>query len=638
MKKIILSLIATAFIALLPASAFATDIAPTDCSDKRVQYPGYNYIITDYNLKLTVNENNTYQVVEDYSVCFTKPGSHGIYRDIPKKKDLWRANGDVTKNVVTQVSDIKVSGDDFEKSTVDGNIRLKIGNADRTLEQDTLKHYKISYTYNFGPDRLNGVDEFYYNIIGSEWASDVLFLNTDYSIEFPKTIEEDKIGFTHGYTHDSLNGGSPFTLVDDKTILGSYSDPLKGGEALTIRVTLPEGYYQGAAYKTNEGLSKIFIVFSALLAAVIFICFQFYGKDKKLPLYTRYDPPEGMNPVQFGSLVHASDSTNITSLFYHLGEKGYLKIEETKHKNYKIIFLKDYDGDDPTERIFLRSLKDYDTDSNGEVELSQLINRFYVKIPAIKKAAGIAELKKKVYTKSGNIFRVISFLILAVYLIASIIFLISDPYLDEQILALFLIAICFVAPGAAIAIKGLYEFIKKKQEAISAIPTAIAGAIYGGIPLAILAGIDIEFEQYQLLTIATIAITATIIIFCAIHGKKYTEEGRKIMTDVLSYYYTIKNCRPDAEHGFSYFYYTFAFAFAAGLSTAFSKRFKEAISEPPEWYSSTHDITHFSTSSFSSAMRSVSTSSTSSPSSSGGGSGGGGSSGGGGGGGGGGGW
>ena len=681
MKKLLSLLFAAAIILTIPAHIFAVDTTPNfnrlpnpdntndtttgtttttdsttatttqkygadgseteDCTKAMEEYKGYYYIITDYNLNIDVAENNTYKIHEDYDVCYNTSGKHGIYRDIPTSGNMWRENGDITKNVKMQVSNISVKGDDYTRSREGSNIRLQIGNANRTLARGTSKHYEISYDYNFGPDRLNGVDEFYFNLIGSEWASDVVFLNTDFTINFPKNIDENKIGFTHGYTHDSLSGGTTFELLNNKTITGHYASQLKGGEALTIRVTLPDGYVQNAAYDTNIDRIIPIAVMSLVLVILLGLGFLIFGTDTKLPLYTRNDPPEGINPVQFGALVGSNNSSCVMSLLYHLGEKGYLRIEDSGKKHYGIVLLKDYDGDDPAERTFLRHLQSYNMGHNGYISVSSLEDSFYTKIPSIIKAANIKELENKIYTKSGNAYRAVAIISTVFYVLASLLIMAMDDTLPENWPAALMIIGFFMLPGLIMVIMGLKKIIKK-QEIVNGIFLIGFGIIFGGIPgIAIQSFFD-QMETYHLAEIIIIFATTAAMILFAKNGRRYTEEGRRIMTDVLSYYETIKHVEPDSEHGFSYFYYTFAFAFAAGLSTAFSKKFKNAISQPPDWYSSsTGDFSSFDAGSFASSMNSISSTSTSSPSSDSSGSGGssgGGSSGGGGGGGGGGGW
>lgn len=650
MKKLFSLLFAAILIAIAPASSFAivssqdtTKQDDTVCRLDTAVNTSAKYVITNYHAKIKVNENNVYNVTEDYEVCYTTAGSHGIYRDIPTKTDLRRANGDVTKNVKTQVSNIKVSGDDFTQTREGDSVRLKIGNANRTLSRGQTKKYAVSYDYNFGPDNLKGVDEFYFNLIGTEWASDVLFLNTDFEIYFPKDIDESKIGFTHGYAYDSLSGGVTFNLQDNRTIVGNYNGSLKGGEALTIRVTLPDGYIQNAAYDTNTIGLIIFTAITVIILGIIVSCFLVFGRDEKLTLYNRTTPPDGMNPVQFGALINSSDSECVTSLFYYLAEKGYLKIEETSKKKYDIIILKDYDGSDNSEKIFMQSLKRYDSDNDGRIELSSLKDSFYTKINSITRAAGIKGLKNKIYTKSGNTYQALAYVTLVLYIFIMTIALIADQNADQATVFFALFLTPFIVPGAMVTISGFTQLFKRGSNKASSIIPILFGGLFVCIPLKAFPLFQLTFEPTQIAMISEGVAAIIIITLCAKNGKRYTEEGRKIMTDVLSYYENIKNAKPDADHGFSYFYYTFAFAFAAGLSSAFAKRFKDAIANPPDWYSSTTDFSHFNTSSFSSAMRSISSSSTSSPSSSsssGGSSGssGGGSSGGGGGGGGGGGW
>ena len=45
-------------------------------------YADSNFIIEDYDIDISVNEDDTYVVTETLDVHFTYP-SHGIYRDIP---------------------------------------------------------------------------------------------------------------------------------------------------------------------------------------------------------------------------------------------------------------------------------------------------------------------------------------------------------------------------------------------------------------------------------------------------------------------------------------------------------------------------------------------------------------------------
>jgi hypothetical protein len=112
-----------------------------------------NFYITNYDVKINVDKNKTAHVTEDIDVYFTY-SSHGIFRKIPLKGNT--------------VTNIDVTNDMY--SLNDDNIgykTIKIGNPNRTI--NGAHKYKISYDYNF----LDNKNEFYFNIIGTEWGVEI---------------------------------------------------------------------------------------------------------------------------------------------------------------------------------------------------------------------------------------------------------------------------------------------------------------------------------------------------------------------------------------------------------------------------------------------------------------------------------
>ena len=74
-------------------------------------------------------------------------------------------------------------------------------------------------------------------------------------------------------------------------------------------------------------------------------------------------PPKGFNSAEIGFLYKGFASyKDIISLSIYLANKGYIEIIETeekslfKSKNFIIRKLKDYDGDNEIEEIFLEGL------------------------------------------------------------------------------------------------------------------------------------------------------------------------------------------------------------------------------------------------------------------------------------------
>ena len=110
-----------------------------------------NFYITNYDVKINVDKNKIAHVTEIIDTYFTN-SSHGIYRTIPLKGNT------VTNIHVSEENKISVEGDDK---------KIKIGNPDRYI---TGNHqYIISYDYNFTDNK----NEFYYNIIGTEWDTEI---------------------------------------------------------------------------------------------------------------------------------------------------------------------------------------------------------------------------------------------------------------------------------------------------------------------------------------------------------------------------------------------------------------------------------------------------------------------------------
>ncbi len=550
------------------------DIGSVDCVNAISKYGrSYDYIIKDYDINIRVKTDNTYDIIETYDVCFSKATSHGIYRDIPKKIKGWRDDGSTyTANAI--IKNLSVSGDMYERENNLSYLRLKIGDPDHYVSRE--KEYHISYTYDYGEDKLEDADEFYFNLIGSNWAKDVIFLNASYNITLPKafTYDYNSLGFTSGPINRSRTADVSYT-VNGRNISGTSNETYPGGTALTIRVVLPEGYYEGARVERYPML-QIAIAVSAVLLLITYVLFALFGKDNKLQKTVQYDPPKELNPLEFGLLAGNSTNSAVMGLVFHLAEKGYLKIEsDQKGKHFTISKAKEYDGKDASERTLMEKLFSYSKDGQNVTD-RDLQDKFYQSVPKIIAASKYKKIKKDCYDRKSVVL--------------------SAVFLTVSILMTIVILILVIVQASIIssAVSGVMSFLSL---ALSFIAIIISGFI-----------------------------------------RKKTDYGDDLYTRALSYKDTIKSTNVLSNQGASYFYYNYAYAYAVGLNTAFSKKFKDVITTPPDWYNSPNSFD--SIDSFTHATSAISHTTTSSPGGdgSGGGGGGGGSSGGGGGGGGGSGW
>lgn len=149
------------------------------------------YTITNYDVDMVVNEDNSIDVTEIIDVFFSEE-RHGIFRTIPLKNTVEREDGTITKNKV-KIENIKVN-ESYTDSIISNILEIKIGDANKTVSG--YQTYEISYTYRIGKDPLKDVDELYYNIIGTLWTTNIE--HVDFRITMPEDFDESKLGFTSG--------------------------------------------------------------------------------------------------------------------------------------------------------------------------------------------------------------------------------------------------------------------------------------------------------------------------------------------------------------------------------------------------------------------------------------------------------
>ena len=192
------------------------------------------YTIESYDIDMVVNEDNTFDITERITTYFSTE-KHGIFRKIPLKNTVTRTDGTKSNNRA-KITNISVS-ENYTTSKENGYKVIKIGSSSQTI---TGKHsYTIKYTYNIGKDPLKNADELYYNLIGDEW--DTSISNVTFKITMPKSFDKSLLGFSSG-TKGSTNSSNVFYTVDGNVIIGTLNNSLSAGQALTVRLTLPEGY------------------------------------------------------------------------------------------------------------------------------------------------------------------------------------------------------------------------------------------------------------------------------------------------------------------------------------------------------------------------------------------------------------
>ena len=368
---------------ILPNSVFGASVKPSQSSIYRYS----DYVIDSYDIKIVVNENNTFDITESITAYFNT-SKHGIYRKIPLKNTVNRLDGSTTTNRA-RITDLKVNNE-YTTSKSNGNYEIKIGSSSSTVTG--TQNYVISYNYNIGKDPLEDKDEFYFNLVGDEW--DTVIGNITFTIIMPKDFDSSTLGFSSGKYGSVANDKINYT-VNGKVITGSYDGILGVGEALTVRLELEEGYFVNALLGME--FFDIFYIVPLILLIISIMMWYKHGRDDKPVETGEFYPPGGFNSLGVGFLYKGvADNKGVTSLLVYLANLGYISIVEieekelfSKTKGFKLRKLKDYDGNNINEKLFLDNLftKKYLDTSSMPVD-----NKGRIKFDVLK----IDEYKEKV--------------------------------------------------------------------------------------------------------------------------------------------------------------------------------------------------------------------------------------------------
>ena len=465
------------------------------------------YTITSYNIDMVVNEDNTFDITETITAYFTT-FKHGIYRRIPLKNNVTRTDGTKSNNRA-KINNISES-ENYTTSNESRYKVIKIGDSNKTI---TGSHtYTIKYTYNIGKDPLKDTDELYFNLIGDDW--DTSISNVTFKITMPKSFDKSLLGFSSGVT-GSANSSNVSYTVSGNIITGFLNSILSSGQALTVRLTLPEGYFVGAS--SNVDMYAVAVIIISLVCALIaYRLWAKYGKDDEVIETVEFYPPEGYNSAEVGFLYEGTAETPaVISLLIYLANEGYLKIEETeeqgilkKSKGFRITKIKEYDGNNENEKIFFNGLfksrnsvdmikvreimKEAkrngeklsfakaielatDTSEKPSVTASDLYDNFYTTLNKIKSNLNSKENKNKIFESSASGKG--KWLILMIIVLFILITVKPVVEYSEDGIATLPFALLFPGIGLTMLIGSLIGVIEMPK-----IFGVIWGGMFGGVP------------------------------------------------------------------------------------------------------------------------------------------------------------
>lgn len=578
---------------------------------KNYQYSSYDYVIDKYDINIVVNENNTFDITETITAYFNVP-KHGIIRTIPFKNTITRLDGTTSTNRI-QVTNVNVDNE-YTTSRENDNYKLKIGSANRTLTGE--QKYVIKYSYNLGKDPLKDYDELYYNIIGNEW--DTVIGNVTFSITMPKEFDSSKLGFSSGTTGSTDNSKIKYNVSENK-ITGSYNGILDVGEALTVRCELPEGYFVEAGLTFNL-MNYIFYLAPILFLFIALFLWYKYGRDDKVVETVEFYPPEGFNSLEVGFLYKGkAENQDVTSLLIYLANQGYIKIAETeekslfsKSKGFKITKLKEYDGNNVNEQIFLNGLFtkrsslsiDYlfnknveqkPTNNINEVTSADLYNNFYLTMNRILSNINNKENRYKIFEKTAS-----SKTIFIILMIITTYCLITIPpiftYGESESL---LFALLFPGIGFTVLFKLVFgepqTIYVNGKATYSSIGTKIFGFIwglgFGGIPWFFLVLPALKQDPVYLIGYVLGLVCILGMVICLKYLPKRTAYGNELLGKLRGFRNFLETAEKDKLETMvmqdpTYFYNILPYTYVLGVSDKWIKKFESISLQAPSWYDS----------------------------------------------------
>ncbi|MCG5079357.1 DUF2207 domain-containing protein, partial [Candidatus Saccharibacteria bacterium] len=445
--------------------------------------------------------------------------------------------------------------------------------------------YRLSYDYDLGTDPLSSSDEFYFNIIGTGWNTNIK--KTTFRITMPEEFSG-KPGFSTGSYGERSGSDIVKYNVNGRVIAGHTTGRLLAGEALTIRLELPQGYFKLDPVKTTIArLVFIVPVITGIIALVLSIMILRKEKSKSTPVI-RYTAPDGLNSLE---LVFANDNIiphkNAASMVVYLANKGYLTID-IDGENFTLTKLKDYDGQNESERIFMNGL--FNNDHPSKVAKAELEGEFYKTVSAAILTISRGRLKTKYFEKHNRvkiILKVIQWVAIAILLICAGLATLLEQNPNEALGSMAFIIAFTVFPLFFVLQPTTKQFSPVFTKVLCIIvaitPAVVLQALYFRYPTAIVTGISSIFIMIGAY------ITRDVIT--------RTEDGYRVKGEIMGFKEFIETVdKPRLEALLAetptLFYDIIPYAYVLDVHKKWVDKFEGIALQPADWYSSSEAFSY----------------------------------------------
>lgn len=583
MKKIMLLIIGLLF--LLPVSA----LEPSN----------YDIFGDKIDVSMVVEENGQVHVTTVLDVTFNTY-HHGIDVELPQRYDM-TING-VARRYFFPITNIQVEDFNYRINENRNGVVVRIGSESEQVIGPV--RYTYSYTINMRDLGLDGMQMFYMNIVGNQWRFPIN--QTAFKIQMPNEFGE-KIFF-----YPPVGGGDVVYERDGTLITGAYNYPLVG-EALTVEIPLPDGFFTFP----NTDYRVFALLGSVVIAALIGFVFVRFGRDPIVTETVEFTAPEGLSSAEVGYVYRGmSLPKDVISLIIYWASQGFLIIEELTEDNIKLSKIKDLPSDRPSEerRVFLALFKDRE-----EVTTKELTDKFAATVTHATSAIPkrfTSDPELHVFNRKASFMKVLMIfiapLIPALYF-GSTAYANSGNQTDLGLFFMIAFGIFVIVTVGGSFLVAYDRVHKTSQRLLNAL-----------ILVLIVVGVSLVLSLFAPLSISPLLgvmnVLYLIAIFSAANTGKRTELGSRWLGQILGLRRFIEVAEHDrlvalVEETPEIFYDILPYAYVLGVTDIWSKKFESIAIPQPDWYvSSNPNFTTFVLwSSLNRSMNTVSTSMLSMP-------------------------
>ena len=525
------------------------------------------YDITNYYMDVNVNQNNIYNINEYYNILFFK--DYNFERNILLRPKVYLNNGKFI-SYVTQVINVNASSNVSEHHDSKNYFIVFPGS---NKQNET---YTLSYYYNMGNDLESDNDIVFVNLLDGTLST--IPETFTFSITLPTEVDNKKIAFLKN-GNLMKNGTENISYsVSGNRIDGTVNGNVSVGDILSVRITLPDGYFKGTVQ--TDGNSAYFLI----IIPLIVIGLNFYGtkkyKREKLKIDNNIDITSMFDSVEVAYLYRGNiTTTDLISVIFHLANDGYIAFKNYGSSSkvyFKIRKVKEYDKDNAVQKIVFDGL----FINKDEIDIHDIEGAFNPYYRDAKRTLVNKRNKNRLFYDFAKTYK--NILVIASYI--GVVLLQVKPlynYIGSYEAA---IGVSFVV---SLTVALLYRL---KNKIIFSI-LALFSFILTGVSASLLFDFKLSLSVYLVGMILTF-----ISIFFERRIPVRTVYGEQMLYDINNFRLELASLSNEAfrertEQNPNYFFDMIPYMLVFDLSSWWFNRFKNEVTTQPSWYESSEAFT-----------------------------------------------